>query len=115
VVTDLSTLLQEALGHRTSADFDFFSNRPFSPDLLVKAIGYVRDAEIRQLEENIPRYRVVEKLGGGGMSMQASFSSGKPSDDEATASTARLIGNLRQHGKPAAKLAGSLRGFNLRR
>jgi hypothetical protein len=46
------TALALRLGHRTSEDFDFFSNRPFSPALLRKAIGFMEDAEIRQLEEN---------------------------------------------------------------
>ena len=46
------TALALRLGHRTSEDFDFFSNRPFSPDVLRKRIGYIDDAEIRQLEEN---------------------------------------------------------------
>ena len=40
------------LGHRTSEDFDFFSNRPFLPDVLRKTIGYLQDAEMRQFEEN---------------------------------------------------------------
>jgi hypothetical protein len=46
------TALALRLGHRTSEDFDFFSNRPFSPELLSKQIGYVQEAEIRQLEDN---------------------------------------------------------------
>lgn len=46
------TALALRLGHRISEDFDFFSNRPFSPDSLRKGIGYMQDAEIRQLEEN---------------------------------------------------------------
>ena len=46
------TALALRLGHRTSEDFDFFSNRPFSPERLHKQIGYMQDAEIRQLEEN---------------------------------------------------------------
>jgi hypothetical protein len=46
------TALALRLGHRTSEDFDFFSNRPFSPELLHKRIGYMQDAEIRQVEEN---------------------------------------------------------------
>ena len=40
------------LGHRTSEDFDFFSNRPFLPDTLRNAIGYLSGAEMRQFEEN---------------------------------------------------------------
>ena len=46
------TALALRLGHRTSEDFDFFSNQAFSPDVLRKRIGYIADAEIRQLEEN---------------------------------------------------------------
>ncbi len=40
------------LGHWTSEDFDFFSNHPFSPDALLKTVGFMRDAEVRQLEAN---------------------------------------------------------------
>src|SRR5260370_7388369 len=46
------TALALQLGHRTSEDFDFFSNRPFLPDVLRKTIGYLQDAEMRQFEEN---------------------------------------------------------------
>jgi len=46
------TALALRLGHRTSEDFDFFSNRPFLPDVLRKAIGYLQEAEMRQFEEN---------------------------------------------------------------
>jgi len=40
------------LGLRTSEDFDFFSNRPFSPDVLRETIGFLKGTEPRQLEEN---------------------------------------------------------------
>jgi hypothetical protein len=46
------TSLALRLGHRTSEDFDFFSNRPFVPDALRKAIGYLEGGEMRQFEEN---------------------------------------------------------------
>lgn len=46
------TALALRLGHRTSEDFDFFSNHPFLPDALRKTIGYLQDAEMRQFEEN---------------------------------------------------------------
>jgi Nucleotidyl transferase AbiEii toxin, Type IV TA system len=46
------TALALRLGHRTSEDFDFFSNRPFLPDVLRKTIGYLQNAEMRQFEEN---------------------------------------------------------------
>src|SRR5579864_305945 len=46
------TALALRLGHRTSEDFDFFSNRPFSSEVLLKTISFMKDAEVRQLEEN---------------------------------------------------------------
>ncbi|HWC97866.1 MAG TPA: nucleotidyl transferase AbiEii/AbiGii toxin family protein [Candidatus Sulfopaludibacter sp.] len=39
------TALALHLGHRTSADFDFFSNAPFDPEGLAAAIPYLKDAE----------------------------------------------------------------------
>jgi hypothetical protein len=56
------TALALRLGHRTSEDFDFFSNRPFSPDLLLKTIGFMKDAEIRQIEQNTLT-AIVERSG----------------------------------------------------
>lgn len=46
------TALALRLGHRTSEDFDFFSNHPFSPNVLRQTIAYLEDAEMRQFEEN---------------------------------------------------------------
>jgi predicted nucleotidyltransferase len=46
------TALALRLGHRTSEDFDFFSNRPFLPDALREGISYLRSAEMRQFEQN---------------------------------------------------------------
>lgn len=46
------TALALRLGHRTSEDFDFFSNRPFLPDALREGISYLRGAEMRQFEQN---------------------------------------------------------------
>jgi hypothetical protein len=39
------TALVLRLGHRTSVDFDFFSNAPFDPDQLAARVPYLRDAE----------------------------------------------------------------------
>jgi len=39
------TALALRLGHRTSVDFDFFSNVSFDPDRLARDIPYLRDAE----------------------------------------------------------------------
>ncbi len=46
------TALALRLGHRHSEDFDFFSNKSFTPDVLRKAIPYLQDAEMSQFESN---------------------------------------------------------------
>src|SRR5208337_4967115 len=46
------TALALRLGHRSSEDFDFFSNHSFSPDFLRKTIPYLHDAEMSQFEDN---------------------------------------------------------------
>jgi hypothetical protein len=46
------TALALRLGHRTSEDFDFFSNNSFAPDVLRKGIPYLQDAELSQFEPN---------------------------------------------------------------
>jgi hypothetical protein len=46
------TALALRLGHRTSEDFDFFSNNSFAPDVPRKGIPYLQDAELSQFEPN---------------------------------------------------------------
>jgi len=46
------------LGHRSSADFDFFCNEPFDPDALARAIPYLRGAERVQVAPNTLTCRV---------------------------------------------------------
>ena len=46
------TALALRLGHRSSEDFDFFSNQSFAPDVLRKAIPHLQDAEMIQFELN---------------------------------------------------------------
>lgn len=46
------TALALRLGHRHSEDFDFFSKKSFTPDVLRKAIPYLQDAEMSQFESN---------------------------------------------------------------
>ena len=46
------TALALRLAHRSSEDFDFFSNYSFAPDLLRKAIPYLHDAEMSQFQAN---------------------------------------------------------------
>jgi hypothetical protein len=54
-----STALALRLGHRTSVDFDFFSNEPFDPDQLSAQVSYLRDAERIQVETNTLTCRVL--------------------------------------------------------
>lgn len=46
------TALALRLAHRSSEDFDFFSNDSFAPDLLQKTIPYLHEAEMSQFEAN---------------------------------------------------------------
>lgn len=40
------------LGHRSSVDFDFFSNEPFDPDRLAREVSYLEGAERVQVAPN---------------------------------------------------------------
>jgi Nucleotidyl transferase AbiEii toxin, Type IV TA system len=44
------TALALRLAHRHSEDFDFFSNKPFTPEVLRKTIPYLENAEMSQFE-----------------------------------------------------------------
>jgi hypothetical protein len=46
------TALALRLGHRHSEVFDFFSNKAFAPDVLLKAIPYLQGAELSQVDTN---------------------------------------------------------------
>jgi hypothetical protein len=46
------TALALRLGHRDSVDFDFFSNRPFEPTLLLRSVPYLENQVVRQNSEN---------------------------------------------------------------
>jgi hypothetical protein len=48
------TALPLRLGHRTSIDFDFFSNDSFDPERLAASAPYLRDAEPIQVARQIP-------------------------------------------------------------
>jgi len=52
------TALALYLGHRTSVDFDFFSNASFDPDDLTKHVTYLKDAERIQVAPNTLTCRV---------------------------------------------------------
>lgn len=52
------TALALRLGHRTSVDFDFFSNTEFDPDELARKLPYLKDAERVQVSSNTLTCRV---------------------------------------------------------
>lgn len=52
------TALALRLGHRTSVDFDFFSNAPCDPDELAHSLPYLKDAERIQVAPNTLTCRV---------------------------------------------------------
>jgi len=52
------TALTLRLGHRTSVDFDFFSNAPFDPERLARALPYLKDAERLQVSPDTLTCRV---------------------------------------------------------
>jgi len=52
------TALALHLGHRTSVDFDFFSNQPFDPDELAASVHYLKGAERLQVSTNTLTCRI---------------------------------------------------------
>ena len=52
------TALTLRLGHRTSVDFDFFSNAPFDPEHLASTLPYLKDAERVQVAPDTLTCRV---------------------------------------------------------
>lgn len=52
------TALALRLAHRTSVDFDFFSNQSFDPEQLARRIPFLREAERVQVEPNTLTCRV---------------------------------------------------------
>ena len=52
------TALALRLGHRTSVDFDFFSNAPFDPERLASTVPYLKDAERIQVAPDTLTCRV---------------------------------------------------------
>lgn len=52
------TALALRLAHRTSVDFDFFSNAPFDPDDLARKLPYLKNAERVRMAPNTLTCRV---------------------------------------------------------
>ena len=72
------TALALRLGHRSSVDFDFFSNQPFDPDDLAVSIPYLKRAERVRVAPNTLTCRVerdgpvlVSFFGGLGLGQAA--------------------------------------------
>jgi Nucleotidyl transferase AbiEii toxin, Type IV TA system len=72
------TALTLRLGHRTSVDFDFFSNAAFDPERLASTLPYLKDAERVQIAPNTLTCRVdrggavlVSFFGGLGLGQAA--------------------------------------------
>ncbi len=72
------TALALRIGHRSSIDFDFFSNRPFDPEHLARTIPYLKDAERVQVAPNTLKCRIerdgpvlVSFFGGLGLGQAA--------------------------------------------
>jgi Nucleotidyl transferase AbiEii toxin, Type IV TA system len=53
------TAIALRLGHRASADFDFFGRKSFNPDQLLATVPYLADARVLQREENTLTCRVA--------------------------------------------------------
>lgn len=47
------TALALRLGHRTSADFDFFSSHPVDPDALLSSVPFLKGGSVAQRSENV--------------------------------------------------------------
>jgi hypothetical protein len=67
-----ATAIALRLGHRQSADFDFFSRESFEPGALLSKIPYLRGAALRQaapntLSANVDRGGVVQLSYFGGL------------------------------------------------
>jgi Nucleotidyl transferase AbiEii toxin, Type IV TA system len=72
------TALTLHLGHRTSVDFDFFSNQSFDPERLASTLPYLKDSEPVQMAPNTLTCRVdregvvlVSFFGGLGLGQAA--------------------------------------------
>ncbi len=51
------------LGHRSSLDFDFFTERPFDPDQLARELEFLRRSKVIQQRENTFTVLAPEKAG----------------------------------------------------
>ena len=87
------TALALRLGHRSSEDFDFFSNQPFSPDALQRAILYLVGAETIQSEANTLT-AIVNRSGPVKVSFFGGLKLNRVQDPEAVLSKGMRVASL---------------------
>lgn len=87
------TALALRLAHRSSEDFDFFSNYSFAPDLLRKAIPYLHDAEMSQFEANTLT-AIVDRTGPVKVSFSGGLALNRIQDPDVTADNGIQVASL---------------------
>ncbi len=87
------TALTLRLGHRTSVDFDFFSNSPFDPDHLGSTLPYLNDAEFVQVAPDTLTCR-VDRGGAVLVSFFGGLGLGQVAAPDNTQAPALLIASL---------------------
>lgn len=91
------TALALRLAHRSSEDFDFFSNNSFAPQSLRKAIPYLHDAEMSQFETNRVT-AIVDRTGPVKVSFFGGLTLNRVNDPEVAAewNTSRVTSRCRR-------------------
>ena len=87
------TALAIRLAHRSSDDFDFFSNHSFVPDGLRKAIPYLHDAEVSQFDANTLT-AIVDRGGPVKVSFFWGLALNRVKDPDATADNGIQVASL---------------------
>jgi hypothetical protein len=87
------TALALRLAHRSSEEFDFFSNHSFVPDVLRKAIPYLHDAEMTQFDANTLT-AIVDRTGPVKVSFFGGLALNRVKDPDATADNGIQVASL---------------------
>jgi hypothetical protein len=87
------TALALRLAHRTSEDFDFFSNHSFAPDSLRKSIPYLHEAEMSQFEANTLT-AIVDRIGPVKVSFFGGIALNRIQDPDVTADNGVQVASL---------------------
>ena len=87
------TALALRLGHRVSADFDFFSNESFDPDLLASRLPLLHNAERIQVAADTLTYR-IERAGSVLVSFFGALRLGRVREPDRTADIGLQVASL---------------------